>query len=64
MTADEKSMRLTIFANSLKSIDEKNANSNNTKYGITMFADWTDTELKQVGYFCYLYIVRRLTAKY
>ncbi|VDD95401.1 unnamed protein product [Enterobius vermicularis] len=49
MTADEKSMRLTIFANSLKSIDEKNANSNNTKYGITMFADWTDTELKQLS---------------
>lgn len=46
MTENEKNMRLLIFKRSVKDIEEKNAQSNYTKYGITMFADWTENELE------------------
>uniref|UniRef100_A0A0N5AZG5 Pept_C1 domain-containing protein n=1 Tax=Syphacia muris TaxID=451379 RepID=A0A0N5AZG5_9BILA len=47
MTENEKSMRFNIFKNTLEKSAAKNALSNNTKYGVTMFADWTDSEVNE-----------------
>lgn len=48
MTADEEAIRFKAFVKTVNGIEAKNAGSNKTSYGITMFADWTDLELAQL----------------